>query len=396
MLNISRNNNQVYLLYGARNYATGISVSAEVYDNSNNQISGSPITLNEIGTTGLYGAYFTPTTNGDYKIIVFEAAVKMATSGIKVADNDIESNGTNIVSIKSLVENSTYGLQALYNQNTAMQGSGFITTSDSLQAIKSYLVNTIQTSIAQIQNNTLVSVSLPSQMIIPDSSATNFKFFVNVYDEEGLPADPYDQDPGAGIAMMSVDVTNESGTSRNSNLSGLNSSTIGGLNWMTRVSTGRFSAYYSVAYNHAKEQLNFNWTFKRQAGDPDIPVDRSSMVTMELDVSANVDYIKAQIDNATYGLSAIKVLIDTYQTANQLDFTNIENKIDIIDTNVDSINASLSSATYGLSALKTLIDNITSSLNDIMGTGFNTATDSLKAIREGVDAVFNKVGGYII
>ena len=55
-------------------------------------------------------------------------------------------------------------------------------------------------------------------------------------------------------------------------------------------------------------------------------------------VDGNVDAIKAAVENATYGLSAI------------------ETKVLTVDTVVDGIATSLANATYGLSALKTEID----------------------------------------
>jgi len=395
MLNISRKDRQIFVLYGAVNFDTNETITIDVY-NSSDVLVENGLVLNEIGTEGLYGAYFTPATTGDYKIIVYESAIKTGTASIYISDYDVESNGSGIVSINSLLEDSTYGLSALQTNQIDSQGSGFVTTSDSLYQIKHYLVNTIQDSISQIQNNTLTSVSLPSQMAIPGSGVTtNFAIYCNVFDEQGLPVDPYDQDAGAEDGMLNITVVNESGTDRSANLSNLGASVQDAKDWMSHASTGRFTCDYDVSWEHAKEQLNFSFVYKRLVGDPDIYVDRTSIVAVDLDVSSNVDYIKEQIDNTTYGLSAIKTLMDVYQTANQLDFTNIEAKIDIIDTNVDTSNTLLTNATYGLSALKDLIDTMTNTLTDIAGAGFVTATDSLKAIKDRVNDVFNKTGGYI-
>ena len=68
-----------------------------------------------------------------------------------------------------------------------------------------------------------------------------------------------------------------------------------------------------------------------------------------------------------------------------------EAKIDIIDLNVDSIKSDIESGTYGLLALKTLIDDIDTSaelearFNEIKGTGWTTET--LKAIKDAIDAI---------
>jgi hypothetical protein len=218
--------------------------------------------------------------------------------------------------------------------------------------------------------------------------------------------DPYDQDSGAGTAMVSVAVLNQAGTSRDSKLSGMDASTQGGLNWMTRMSTGRFSGIYSVASGDALEELNFTFKYKHAIAENDRIIDRSSVVTLELNVNTQVNAIKADVENSTFGLSAIRTLIDYYNVTTQADLTNIESKIDTVTTNVGTVQTSvnglntlLTDVGYGLSALKTLIDNANTAISNmrlsIEGAGFNTATDSLAQISSKVSQVYNRTGGYI-
>jgi hypothetical protein len=136
MLNISQKNKAIYLLYSERSFASGITITARVYDNTNVQISGSPFTLVELAGLGLYGITFTPTVSGDYKVLVYEGTTKMSSAFIKVTDYDIESVGTDTTSILTILQNATYGLSAL---NT------------DIDAIYNYLVNTIQIAIANVQ-----------------------------------------------------------------------------------------------------------------------------------------------------------------------------------------------------------------------------------------------------
>lgn len=408
MLNLSKNGNSVYILYGARNYASGKTVTAEIRDNANNTIVGSPFTLTEIAAnTGLYGTTFTPTANGEYKIKITQGAKDRAHASIKITNHDIESVGGDVVSIESTVNSVVHGNAALKTKLDGMEGSGFATGSDSLKAIKDYLVNTIQTSISQIQNNVSISVSLSTQMLRPSTGSVSFQIFVDLYDNTGNLEDPDDQDSPNG-AWVSVDVTDESGNDRTGNLSGLNGGTThGGLKWMTRNAQGRFQCAYDVANTHDLEQLNFAFDFE-EGGVPK-GTRRSSVVTGSADLSGTVDNIYNEVTDVTYGLSAIKTLMDTYQTANQADLTNIETKIDTVDTVVDNNYSELTNVTYGLSALQVLIagidtdlttiegkiDTAQADLTAIKGAGFNGAEDSLEAISDAIAAIDEQAGGYL-
>lgn len=438
MLNISKNNQAVYILYSERTFASGKTITAKVYNDSDVEISGSPFTLLEIDNKGIYGTSFTPTTIGQYKIVVLEGTTKMSAASIKISTYDIESVGGDTTSILSMLSD--------------MEGTSFLSNNDSLHAIKDYLVGTIQASISQIQNNTLTAVALSTQLLIPTTSTVSYPFYVNVYDEQGLMADPYDQDSSTGHSYISISVTNQLGVDRTANLSNLDTSSYGGKKWLTRLSTGRYTGSYDVATTHSKELLNFSFAYKHAVSEADRVVDRSTYVTAELDDSTKIDAIEATVNNVTYGLSAVKTLIDNYQTINQVDLTNIENKVDIesglissltstvntintnvntantnintananintlnnksdiesgmislvdskvdiIDGNIDDIETMLNSPVYGLANIKSLIDAMTTHLTDIKGTGFVSANDSLHAIKEKINTVSTTTGGYIL
>lgn len=82
-------------------------------------------------------------------------------------------------------------------------------------------------------------------------------------------------------------------------------------------------------------------------------------------VDGNVDAIKAAVEHATYGLSAI------------------ETKVLTVDTVVDGIATSLANATYGLSALKTEIDANETKIDTI-----DTVVDGIASEIGDVSAVF--------
>jgi len=416
MLTLSKKNNAVYILYAAKKFESGKTVTAKVWNAANTAISGSPFTLSEISAnTGLYGTSFTPSAVGEYKIQILEAGAEQAAASIKVTDYDIESVGGEVTSIKSLLENATYGSSALNDKLDLIAGTSFVSADDSLNAIKDYLVNTIQSSISQIQNNTLTSVAMSTEMIRPSTGSSLFKVFVNVYDSEGMMQDPDDQDAGSDTAMISVDVLDESGNSRITNVSGLDASTQDSKKWLTRVSQGRFSCIYSVSSTHDLEQVNF--TFNYKVAGSDRVIDRSSNVSTTVDLSSIVNNIEDVVTDATYGLAAIKTLMDTYQSTNDGNFTTLDGKLDTISGVAGDNYSLLSNGTHGLAALKTLVDNLSSSVTSLKGTGYVQATDSLKAvsdrqqafmgatfdsgtdtleqIRDAIDSVGTTNGGYI-
>jgi len=158
-------------------------------------------------------------------------------------------------------------------------------------------------------------------------------------------------------------------------------------------------------------------------------------------LETKVDSIQSSIENATYGLSALQVLIDAIDTSTELtsrfdeikgagwtnetlksiqdaidaivdnvDWTDAEKKqirsalgidgdkvtaqngqLQSIDTNVTSVKGTVENVTYGLSALKTLIDlidtstELTAKFDSIKGVGWTTET--LKVIKDAVDDI---------
>lgn len=394
MLNLSKSGQTVYILYGAKNYTSSLTIVAEVYNPSNAQIAASPITLSEIGTTGLYGGTFTPAagSEGEYKIKIQEGSQYRAHASIKITEHDIVSVGGEVTSILDIVQHATYGNSAIVDRITGIEGTGFATSEDSLSAIRDYLVNTIQSSIANISNNTRTSVAIPTQMLKPNTGNNDYRIYVNVYDTEGNMEDPDDQNASNFIAINVVD---ESGNDRTGNLQNVTS--WDSRFWLTRDSQGRFYCDYRVADTHDIEQVIFNFTYLE--GGLARGVDRSSLVTGALDLSTTVNNIYDEVTNASYGLSALQVLltgyfedggsIETRFDGIDANLISAHSKIDQIDTVVDGNNTLLTNATFGLSALQTLmsaiqtaVGNNATSLSEIQGSGFVSVNDSMKAMSD--------------
>jgi len=380
MLNLSKSGNAVYVLYAAKNFQSGKTVTIDVRNGADTLVvTGGSVP--EIGTTGLYGTSFTPATTGDFKVLIYENAGKVAAASLKVTAYDIESVGGDVASIKSLVEgaNGLAAIKTVVDGNATalgdIKGAGFVTGTDSLKAIKDYLVNTIQSSINGIQNSTLTAVSLPVQLERPESGTTSFKVYINVYNSAGASVNADNDD-------ITVLVTNEAGTARDTNIQTASivgpsqAAYVSGQRYLKKESTGRYSFIYDVAVGHALEALNFDFNYAVSSVVRNI--DRSSIVVNDLPdlslIASNTASTQAAVSNVTYGLSALKTLIDGYLANGG----SIETRLDTIDTTlstisgyVDTVETELGNGTYGLSALKTLIDGVTTTLGTV-NTNVNT------------------------
>ena len=114
----------------------------------------------------------------------------------------------------------------------------------------------------------------------------------------------------------------------------------------------------------------------------------SNFVSEDADLASAVSGIQTDLDNATDGLGALKILID----ANQTD-------IDAVIVDTTAIIADLDNATDGLSALKALIDTVDSEVGGIQTdttaiiADLDNATDGLSALKALIDIVDSEVGG---
>jgi len=99
----------------------------------------------------------------------------------------------------------------------------------------------------------------------------------------------------------------------------------------------------------------------------------TNLATMQTDITtikSHVIDIEVRLDSATYGLSALKTLLDAVKAKTDTivwtDITTIKGYVDDINwtdittikTEITAIEAKLDSTTYGLSALKTLLDAV--------------------------------------
>ena len=106
-----------------------------------------------------------------------------------------------------------------------------------------------------------------------------------------------------------------------------------------------------------------------------------------------IDGINSDIDNTTYGLSALKTLLDTVNTNAAL-LKNSTYGLSALKTLIDGINSDIDNTTYGLSALKTLIDtvNTNAAYAKTNNSLLNNSTYGLSALKTLIDGISNSGG----
>jgi hypothetical protein len=96
-------------------------------------------------------------------------------------------------------------------------------------------------------------------------------------------------------------------------------------------------------------------------------------------IKALIDALEGKLDNPAHGLAAIKTLIDAVEA--KLD--DASHGLSALKTLIDAIEAKLDNGTYGLAALKALIDDLEAKLDD--------GTNGLAAIKTAINAIEAKL-----
>jgi hypothetical protein len=383
------------VVYTARNAITGLTnVTAKVrrngayvlgtgvtplplveLDNGRYELVLSAAQLNLAGGAGFYDFYINsatkdaPATKAEYiteknedDLETHLGAIETKVDSIQADTNDIQ---TNLASVKATVEST----------NTEV-----ISPLHGLAQLKSYL-DAIQSAVSNIQNSTRFVATIPDQLVRPETGLRRYRSEIRLFDTAGNMEDP-------DANTITVSIKDESGNSRNSYLVG---SVAGSTVDATRDAQGIFHVDLDIPDTADIEQLSIYYNYNEnglaqsqvrttqvleevqasglalEATSQDILLDTADMQPRVLD-------IQSKVNDANYGLSALKTLLDAITIDAQ-----------------DSVDY-LTNATFGLSALKTLIDTKASQAsitaldtkieNDVLGTGHVSATDSLKGISD--------------
>jgi len=425
------------LSYFAKNGATGLTnITAQVLNPAGAVGAAIPWsgTNPALGfVEGVNGWYYTDINTtalaiGAWHYLVDSASQK-ASAGTRIQvvdattldDTVFEGLMTNVGVAISELQNATYGLSALEQRIDSIEGATFDTGTDSLEAIRDYLVNTIKGSLDSIKNNISCAVSVPAEVVLPKTGSITRRIYVTTYGPDGAVNDPDTNaiallafDPAGvdvtlnffgsatpaltrdAVGQYHIDMTIKSTDSINNISLKTSYAEVGvaKVRWdnvelvdaatdLTSTLNAMSGATFSTTTDSLEAIRNALDGYLNNGGTIDLLLD-----TLTSDVAAVkgvVDGIQLDLSNSTDGLGALKILIDAVNT----DLSNGTDGLGALKTLIDADHDILTNATYGLSALQTIVADIQTNmgsvdLSTLKGTGYVEATDSLKAISDKV------------
>lgn len=386
-----------YLYYTARNFATGLTdVRAQLVDRNGSQVA-TDLLLAEVDATnapGLYALPISPATlttwggAGTYVAYInSDSANQNAPAVVKfvVTENDTDDLSLQLASVDTKIDTLQTSVNTLQTDVTSIKTTvestnGVVTDPTDGNANIRALVESAINSISSIQNNTRFIAVIPSDLISLESGSGNnrYRIPIRIFDTSGNLEDP-------DTNQVQVSIQNESGVDRTNYIVGFTAGPVDA----TRDSEGVYRVDIDIPDTAPLEQLIFVFQYSEatialnhvrtsqvvkeaQATGLALQATLLDVLTDTADMQPRVQDIQTKINDPVTGLANIKALID------------------VIDGVVDSNNAELTNATYGLSALKTILDTkasqvsidaITTILNsDVKGAGFTAGTDSLTQI----------------
>ena len=406
-----------YFVYSAKKFQTGLTdVTAKVRRNGVYVLSTDtvPLALTELDN-GRYQLVLSPaqiTTAGgagSFQIDVNSASKDApATATRIITENDSDDIITELAAIdvkvdaidgkidiidtnvdQALVDIAAVKVDTASIKVTVEDTNDEITDPSHGNANLKSLIDAIQSTVDNISNVTRFSAPIPSKLLRPDAGSKSYLVPLRLYDIDGNPEAP----DGA----LTVTVKNAAGADRTAAL--VNGAS-GTAHVLTPVSTGVYELQLDIASGDVDEPLYFSFDYVEntaaisQVATSEVIPESTDTAGLALEATAQsilsdtnailidtaamqpqVADVQSVVNNVTFGLSALKDLID------------------VIDGVVDSNNAELVHSTYGLSALKTIMDgkasqvSITAMQADVtamQGSGFVEADHSLEAIGNSV------------
>jgi hypothetical protein len=331
----------LYILYQAKNNTTGLTdVKAQIYFNGTAKLVGaSALLLTELDSTN---------SPGLYQLMV--SAAQLTTMGVATGQ---------VNTVEGYIDSVTKPAKAPFREEVEVTDTDDLgvlvgtpagaSVSADIAAVKTdtaaikvdletgtnSLAN-ILAAINSIKNGAGFAVPVPAEMIIPSSGSNAYLIPVTFYNAANTLIDP-------DTNTVTVGLINQAGTSRTSYLSSTT---------MTRASTGQYTVTTTIPNTAPEEQLIFSFSYSI-----------NSAATVR---KATTDVIT---DINAAGLALQSTLLAT-------------------QTTVNAINTLTTDATNGLAAIKTAVTTVGSAVtslqtdvtNNIEGSGFTNATDSLHQI----------------
>lgn len=368
-----------YVLYTARNYSTGLvdvkaTIRRDGTEVANNvvlaeldalnkpgvyQLTLTPALINTYGGEGFYDFYITSATQPAPAL----ATKYVSQNSVSDVQTSVAAVATDVTTIKNNVLHMDHGLPALKT-----------------------LIDSLQGSVNNIQNNTRFSATVPDEFIRPGSGSTTFKIYAQVFDTAGAPED-VDSD------VLNIQLKDVAGTDINTAL-GLTS----GPQAMTKVGTGRYSIDLSLPSGaQLRPEFLIEFTYAEN-GVPFTQV-RASAIVPDVQQSgfatqSSVDAIQGPgFDTAQHSMVILKAALDAIEGAG---FAVATDSLHQIRARIDAINTEIQGAGFvsgtdslrqirlmldsGTSGLAAIANKVTASQTSVQGAGYDQATDSLRAI----------------
>jgi hypothetical protein len=269
--------------------------------------------------------------------------------------SEIEAQNLELASMKATLENS----------NSILNNGSF-----GLASLKT-LIDSVQSAVQSIQNNTTFVAAVPKMLIRPETGVTQYKIPIRVYNTQGTLEDPDSNE-------VFLQIRDANGNLKNSFIKDWD--TVAAQVAATRDSLGQYHILLEIPSTADLKQLNFVFSYLEN-GEP-LSFVRTSEIVLDVqaagfatqasldDVDGKVSNIQSQVNSAQHGLEALKALLDTVGGA--------------VSANSDV----LTDSNYGLAALKADLDAIAGDLDidSLKGAGYVSEEDSLRAISERLKA----------
>lgn len=282
-------------------------------------------------------------------------------SKIDVVDGVVDGIAVDTTSIKGTVEDT----------NTVVKDASY-----GLANLKT-LIDNVQGVVTNISNVTRFSAPIPKDLVRLEVGTNSYKIPLYLYDTNGSMEDP-------DLDQIQVQLANENGAVKDSLLSGFTVQPF----YATKNALGQYEFDLDIPDTALEEQINFKFTYvengitlvqgnssqvREEANTTGLSLEATSQEILA-DTAAmqpQVADIQSKVNSATFGLQAIK------------------NLLNLVDTNTDGIEGEINNATYGLSALKTSLDtkasqssvNIANAgITAMQGAGYVEGNDSMEAI----------------
>lgn len=387
-----------YVIYTAKNFTTGLTdVTANVFKDGGSTPVATGLALSEISSTDAPGRYLlslSPTQInsfggvGTYTVTIDSASKSApATAKLFVEANDLDDLSAQISGVSGQVTTIDTKVDTIQSDLTSVKSTVESTNTEvldgtsGLSALKT-LIDSVQAGVTSIQNTTRTVVALPKEVVTPATGSEVYEVLIRIYNTQGGLEDP-------DANSVQVSLQNSSGNDRGNLFTGGGTSPKAA----TRTGTGAYKIELTIPAGASKEQINMlvdyteNGTALQAVRSTSI-VDEmqasgiAQQITVQdilndtADMQPRVLDIQSKINDATFGLSALKVALDA------------------IDSLAQSNNDTLLSPTIGnqaiidaiaLKASQTSVTNIANDIaNNVKGAGFDDATDSLQAVSERV------------